>query len=136
MARPASVRFKKESEQCEVAAKTAAFLESYVPSDYYDFALPDLLYFQNEKALLELRENSVWQALEGEFTGAGGLISEDWDDWEDSKPVKVLRPVRRWKSRAVGLVVVIITPAIVGAVLGWLYPYKLLPKINCSVVEK
>ena len=48
---------------------------------------------------------------------------------------KVLRPVSRWKSRAVGLVLIIIAPAIIGAALGWLYPYQLLPKVNCTVVK-
>lgn len=130
-----STRFRKEADLCELAAKIAEFLESSTPVGSYDFALPDLLYFSGEKALLKLRENPDWQALEAEFIAHRGIIGEDWDDWEDSKPVKVLRPVSRWKSRAIGLTVIFIVPAIVGAGLGWLYPYKLLPKVNCSVVR-
>jgi len=123
MSLPDSIRFKKESARCETAAKIASFLESYVPAHLYDFVLPDLLYFRCEKALLELRETTVWQAFESEFIAFGGLICEDWEsESEIGKPVKVLRPIPRQKSRAIGLVLVIIVPAIIGGTLGWFFP--------------
>jgi hypothetical protein len=133
-----SVQFKKESALCDLAARTAEFLESSAPADSYDFALSDLLYFSSEEVLEQLRENTTWQALEAEFMAIGGIVAEDWEDDETpvstEQSVKVLRPVSRWKSRAIALMLIFIVPAIVGGTLGWLYPYKLLPKVNCSVV--
>jgi hypothetical protein len=129
-----SLKFKKEASLCELSARIAEFLESFVPANFYDFALPDLLWFSDEKALLELRENAVWQVLESEFTAAGGIVGEDWEDEageaENSKPVKVLRRVPRWKSRAIGLTLIFIVPAIIGGTLGWFFPYQSLPQCN------
>lgn len=77
---PNSVKFRVEASRCELACQLAIFLEVNVPSNSYDFALSDLLYFRDEQVLSELRENPRWQALESQFTTVGGLILEDWDD--------------------------------------------------------
>jgi len=86
MARPHSLRLKKEALQCETAAKLAAFLETSVSQDSYDFVLPDLLSFKCEETLLGLREIAAWQTLENEFKAVGGWISEDWDDEAEEQP--------------------------------------------------
>jgi hypothetical protein len=130
MAKPDSVRFKRESEQCELASKIATFLESYVPPTYYDFALPDLLYFSSEEALVELRGNTIWQALEREFKASGGLISEDWDDAADENipphPVNAIP-----KNRATRLIVVTFAvSAFIGGLIGWNYPYLRFPVLS------
>ncbi len=135
-----SYRFKKEASLCELAARIAEFLETSTPVGSYDFALPDLLYFSDEKALLKLRENPDWQALEAEFIAHRGIIAEDWDLEGDSaeieKPVKVLRPVSRWESRIVGLLLIVIIPAIIGGTLGWFKPLQLETQPNCKTVIK
>ena len=51
-----SARFKKQKYQCELAAKLAEYLEFNAPEDSYDFPLPDLLYFEDELILSELRD--------------------------------------------------------------------------------
>jgi hypothetical protein len=135
MAKPDSVRFKREAQQCELASKIATFLESYVPRSYYDFSLPDLLYFSSEEALLELRQNTVWQALEREFVAAGGLVSEDWDDAVDESitphPVKVPTDKRSPKNRAIGLIIVTFAvSAFIGGLIGWNYPYFRFPVLS------
>jgi hypothetical protein len=128
---PDSVRFKKESEQCELAVKVATFLESYVPPSYYDFALPDLLYFSSEEALLELRQNTVWQSLEREFTSAGGLVSEDWDEADESIPLPPRTDEPTPKSRLTRLIVVTVTvSALIGGWFGWHYPYFSFPVLS------
>jgi hypothetical protein len=131
-----SVQFKKESELCELSAKIAEFLEDSVPADSYDFALSDLLYFSDERTLSCLRGNATWQVLEADFMAVGGIVAEDWDDEdeaENSKPMKNLRPVSPWKSRVLGLVLIIVVPAIVGGTLGWFFPNQSLPEVNCAV---
>ncbi len=130
MAKPDSVRFRRESEQCELASKIATFLESYVPPSYYDFSLPDLLYFSSEEALVELRQNTVWQALEREFKTSGGLISEDWDDAaDDSIPPHSVNTIS--KNRVTRLIVVTFAvSAFIGGLLGWNYPYFRFPVLT------
>jgi hypothetical protein len=137
---PDSIRFKKEAKKCETASKVATFLESYVPPSYYDFALPDLLYFSNKEALLELRGNIVWQDLEREFKAVRGLISEDWDDAEEVIPPRIVKPHMREstpkvpKNRAVGLILAtFISSAVVGGWIGWNYPYFRFPILSQQV---
>jgi hypothetical protein len=135
MAKPDSVRFRRESEQCELASKIATFLESYVPPSYYDFSLPDLLYFSSEEALVELRQNTVWQALEREFKASGGLISEDWDDAADESipphPVNAPTDKRIPKNRATRLILVTFAvSAFVGGLIGWNDPYFRFPVLT------
>ena len=123
MKKPDSIRYTREAKQCGLAAKIATFLESYVPPSYYDFVLPDLLHFTNEEALLELRENSVWQALEREFKANGGLVSEFWDEAEEITPPRTNKqtPV----NTAAGLVIAtIISSALIGGLFGWFFPYS------------
>jgi hypothetical protein len=122
MAKPDSIRYAKEAQQCQLAVKVATFLESYVPPSYYDFALPDLLHFTNEEALLELRKNSVWQALEREFNASGGLVSEFFDEVEETPSPRRDKPTQT--NRGLGLIIAtLITSAILGASIGWFFPY-------------
>jgi hypothetical protein len=122
MAKPDSIRYAKEAQQCQLAVKVATFLESYVPPSYYDFTLPDLLHFTNEEALLELRKNSVWQALEREFNASGGLVSEFWDEAEEITPPRTDKPTPT--NRGLGLIIAtLITSAVIGGSLGWFFPY-------------
>ncbi len=132
MKKPDSIRYTREAKQCGLAAKIATFLESYVPPSYYDFVLPDLLHFTNEEALLELRENSVWQALEREFNASGGLVSEFWDKAEEITPPRTDKPTQR--NRGLGLVIAtIISSAVIGGSLGWFFPY---PNVTPTQVTK
>jgi hypothetical protein len=122
MAKPDSIRYRREAKQCELAVKIATFLESYVPPSYYDFALPDLLHFTNEEALLELRKNSVWQALEREFNASGGLVSEFFDEVEETPSPRRDKPTQT--NRGLGLIIAtLITSAVIGGSLGWFFPY-------------
>jgi hypothetical protein len=128
-----STRFKRDAKQCELAAKIATFLESYVPPSSYDFVLPDLLYFTNEQALLELRGNTIWQALEQEFKAGKGLISEDWDEVVEVSPSPTDKQIP--KNRAVGLILItFISSAVVGGLVGWNYPYFRFPILSQQVV--
>jgi len=123
MKKPDSIRYTREAKQCELAAKIATFLESYVPPSYYDFVLPDLLHFTNEEALLDLRKNSVWQALEREFNASGGLVSEFWDEAEEITPPRMSK--RTPVNTAAGLVIAtIISSALIGGLFGWFFPYS------------
>jgi hypothetical protein len=123
MAKPDSIRYAKEAQQCQLAVKVATFLESYVPPSYYDFALPDLLHFTNEEALADLRKNSVWQALEREFNASGGLVSEFWDEAEEITPPRMSK--RTPVNTAAGLVIAtIISSALIGGLFGWFFPYS------------
>ncbi len=129
MPSPDSVRYAKEAQQCQLAVKVATFLESYVPPSYYDFALPDLLHFTNEEALLELRGNTIWQSLEREFKAAGGLVSEFWDEAEEITPPRTDK--RTPTNRAAGLVIAtIISSAVVGGSLGWFFPWFSFPVLS------
>lgn len=128
-----STRFQKEAKKCETAAKIATFLESHIPPSYYNFVLPDLLYFTNEQALLELRGNTIWQALEQEFKAAKGLISEDWDEAVEVIPARTDKQTP--KNRAVGLILAtFISSAVVGGLVGWNYPYFRFPVKSQQVV--
>ncbi len=132
MAKPDSIRYRREAKQCELAVKIAIFLESYVPPSYYDFTLPDLLHFTNEEALLELRQNTIWQALEREFTASGGLVSEFFDEVEEITPPHLEKPIPKApKSRRLGLIVLTLaTSAFIGGLLGWHYPHFRFPVLS------
>lgn len=135
MAKPDSIRYAKEAQQCQLAVKVATFLESYVPPSYYDFTLPDLLHFSNEEALLELRKNSVWQALEREFNASGGLISEFWDEAEEITPPRSDKPTPCEPTpkapRRLGLIILTLTAsAFIGGLLGWHYPHFRFPVLS------
>ena len=132
MAKADSLRLKKEAKQCEVAARLADFLEHYDPHHSYDFVLPDLLEFSCEETLLSLRKNPEWQALESEFKGVGGWITEDWDEIETDEIITphLEKPTPREptpqdpKSRRLGLIILTVaTSAVIGGLLGWYYPY-------------
>jgi hypothetical protein len=137
MAKPDSIRYAKEAQQCELAVKVATFLESYVPPSYYDFALPDLLHFTNEEALLELRQNTVWRSLEREFIAAGGLVCEWWDELEPDEPAlshtqkptpcKPTPKAPRWIDLTLATIAV---SALLGASLGWFYPWFSFPFLS------
>jgi len=134
---PDSLRLKKESLQCEVAAKLAAFLEDSVSQSSYDFVLPDLLSFKCEETLLMLREISAWQTLENDFIAFGGWIKEDWDDEVDEpaiSPTQEARPSQptpkapRWKIDLI--LATIAVSALLGASLGWFYPWFNFPVLS------
>ena len=131
MAKPDSIRYAKEAQQCQLAVKVATFLESYVPPSYYDFTLPDLLHFTNEEALLELRQNTIWQALEREFTASGGLVSEFFDEAEEIIPPHLEKPTpktSRWKLDLI--LATIAVSALVGASCGWFFPWFNFPVLS------
>ena len=131
MAKPDSIRYAKEAQQCQLAVKVATFLESYVPPSYYDFTLPDLLQFTNEEALLELRQNTIWQALEREFTASGGLVSEFFDEAEEIIPPHLEKPTPktyRWKLDLI--LATIAVSALVGASCGWFFPWFNFPVLS------
>ena len=135
MAKPDSIRYAKEAQQCQLAVKVATFLESYVPPSYYDFTLPDLLHFTNEEALLELRQNTIWQALEREFTASGGLVSEFFDEAEEIIPPHLEKPTPcepipkapRMTDLIIGTIAV---SALIGASLGCFYPWFNFPVLS------
>jgi hypothetical protein len=137
-----SIRLKKESKQCEVAAKLAEFLEAHDPNHTYDFVLPDLLEFSCELTLLRLRESTEWQALESEFKSVRGSVLEDWG-YEDDEPNEVMPPLKIQSapqpipptlSRLVGLIITIIgISAIAGGLCGWFFPYFDFPILSRDV---
>jgi hypothetical protein len=138
MAKPDSIRLKKEALQCEVAARLADFLEDHDPRHSYDFVLPDLLEFSCEETLLRLRTNVEWQVLESEFKAVGGLLSEDWvyenDEIETDEIVpsytEKLTP-KAPKSRRVGLIILTLAAsAFIGGLLGWHYPHFSFPVLT------
>ena len=137
MARPHSLRLKKEALQCETAAKLAAFLETSVSQDSYDFVLPDLLSFKCEETLLGLRGIAAWQALETEFKAVGGWISEDWDEeaeetaiypTKEASPSKPAPKASRWTIDLI--IATIAVSALLGASLGWFYPWFSFPVLS------
>ena len=78
-----SISFRKQKQMCELAEKVADYLERNAPEDSYDFALPDLIYFEDELILSELRDEAKWKALESQFIAHKGMIVEP-----DSEPVE------------------------------------------------
>ncbi len=124
MAKPDSIRYRREAKQCELAVKIATFLESYVPPSYYDFTLPDLLHFTNKEALADLRKNSVWQALEREFNASGGLVSEFFDEAEEIPLPRTDKPTPKTSRRKLDLILATIAvSALIGSVIGWHFPW-------------
>ena len=100
-----SARFRKEKQMCELAEKVAEYLEYNAPEDSYDFAMPDLIYFEDELILSELRDEAKWKALESQFIAHKGLIVEpDSESLEPEereemaeKPLVRLRIVNPWR---------------------------------------
>lgn len=139
-----SIRLRKESKQCEVAARLAEFLEAHDPHHTYDFVLPDLLEFSCEQTLSRLRENADWQALEDEFKGVRGSVLEDWG-YQDEEPDEVmpllksqpaLQPIPQAFSRSVGLVMITIgISAFIGGLTGWFFPHFQLPILSSENIH-
>jgi len=138
MPKPDSLRLKKEALQCETAAKLADFLESYVPHRCYDFTLPDLLSFKCDETLAELREIPTWQTLEHEFKAVGGWLSEDWDELEPDEPAipsiekaSPSQPTPKAPTWRIDLIIATIAvSALLGASLGWFYPWFSFPVLS------
>jgi hypothetical protein len=139
---PDSLRLKRESTQCEVAARLAEFLEHHDPNHTYEFVLPDLLEFRCEQTLLRLRENAEWQALEEEFKSIRGSIFEDWEG-EDDEVDEVMPPLKMQPappkysqslSRSVGLIMITIGISVIaGGLCGWFFPYFDFPILSRDV---
>ena len=137
---PDSTHFQKEAKRCELAARMATFLEAHIPPTYYDFALPDLLYFSNEEALSALRENTIWQVLERDFLANRGMICEAWDQLEDVLPIlksqSTLQTISQAFSRSARLIMMTIgISAMAGGLCGWFLPHFQLPILSTKDIH-